>query len=125
MKHAENTPESRSTTAGFAQLTRTNLELAKVSFAKRKDFHVVTQLVNSLLGIVVVPWERRSREDEENFGSTNFQDIDGRGWPKWEFTGKEGCESESLKNFVYHLRNAASTDIMSSRKTRILDSWMR
>ena len=54
MGREENTPESRRTTRGFAKRTRRNLELATESYAIRKDFHVITQLVNSLLGIVVV-----------------------------------------------------------------------
>ena len=108
MGQTENTPPSRRTTRGFAERTRRNLELAKQSFKIRGDFHVVTQLVNSLLGIVVVPSERRSRDGEEDFGSANLSDIDGKGWPKWEFTGEKGCESQSLEDFVKHFRNAAA-----------------
>ena len=108
MGREENAPESRRTTRGFAKRTRRNLELATESYAIRKDFHVITQLVNSLLGIVVVPWQRHTNEGEEDFGLTTLEDIDGKGWPKWEFTGNEGSESEFLKDFVYHLRNAAS-----------------
>lgn len=108
MEQSEYTPPSRRTTRGFAGRTRRNLELARKSFKVRRDFHVVTQLVNSLLGIVVVPSARRSKEGEEDFGSANLSDIDGLGWPKWEFTGKEGCESQSLEDFVNHLRNAAA-----------------
>ena len=108
MGQAENIPPSRRKTRGFVGRTRRNLELARQSFEVRGDFHVVTQLVNSLLGIVVVPSQRRSKEGEEDFGSANLSDIDGKGWPKWEFTGKDGCESQSLEDFVNHLRNAAT-----------------
>ena len=103
-------PDSRRTTPGFAARTRRNLQLAKASFDSRKDFHVVTQLMNSLLGIVVVPWERHRREEgKQYFESGIHQDFFEKGWPNWTFTGKEeGKESENLKDLVRNLRNAAA-----------------
>ena len=65
----EKKPPSRRTTRGFAERTRRNLELAKDSYGVRKDFHVVTQLVNSLLGIVAIPWQRHSEQGEHDFES--------------------------------------------------------
>ena len=101
--------DSRRTTSGFAKRTRRNLELAKASFDSRKDFHVVTQLVNSLLGIVVLPWQRHTEEGEQDFESGVHQDFFKKGWPNWTFTGKEaGRESENLKDLVGNLRIAAA-----------------
>ena len=101
--------DSRRTTPGFAERTRRNLELAKASFDSRKDFHVVTQLVNSLLGIVVVPWQRHTEEGEQDFELGVSQDLFHRGWPNWTFTGKDkGRESENLKALVGNLRIAAA-----------------
>ena len=102
-------PDGRRTTPGFAERTRRNLELAKASFDSRKDFHVVTQLVNSLLGIVVVPWQRHKKEGEQDFESDVDKDLFHRGWPNWSFTGKDTeRESEDLKDLVGNLRIAAA-----------------
>ena len=46
----------------FAQRTRKNLEYVKGAFDAGEDLQVVTQLVNSLLGIVVVPKEQYFEE---------------------------------------------------------------
>ena len=101
--------ESRRTTHGFAERTRRNLELARASFDSRRDFHVVTQLVNSLLGIVVVPWQRHGIEGEQDFESGVNQNLFLRGWPNWSFTGKKKrTESEDLKDLVGNLRIAAA-----------------
>ncbi len=101
--------DSRRTTPGFAERTRRNLELAKASFDSRMDFHVVTQLVNSLLGIVVVPWQRHTQEGEQDFESGVSQDLFHRGWPNWIFTGTDkGRESKNLKDLVGNLRIAAA-----------------
>ena len=104
-----NTPVSRRTTRGFAERTRRNLELAKKSYSVRKDFHVVTQLVNSLLGIVVIPWQRHSRDCEQDFESNTSARLFKKGWPNWKFTGKkEDRASETLADLVGNLRIAAA-----------------
>lgn len=50
--------ESKDTTLGFAERTRKNLGNVRNAFEKGEDFHVVTHLVNSLLGVVVVQRKR-------------------------------------------------------------------
>ena len=97
--------ESRNTSKGFAMRSLRNLMLAKESFDSREDFHVVTQLVNSLLGIVIVPRVRQAKGD---FLSITMVELAQRGWPQWVFTGKVGSESETLGDFLQHLRNATA-----------------
>ena len=109
MEQEEKKPPSRRTTRGFAERTRRNLELAKDSYDVRKDFHVVTQLVNSLLGIVVIPWQRHSEQGEQDFESDIPTDLFKKGWPHWKFTGtEEERESKTLMDLVWNLRNAAA-----------------
>lgn len=96
---------SRTTIPGFARLTRDNLELAKTSFDTRKDFHIITQVVNSLLGLVVVPSALHSKKA---YLQVKLDELADPGWPEWEFTGKEGWESETLGDFLRGLRNAAA-----------------
>ena len=97
--------DSRTTTRGFTARTRKNLQLVRDAFDSGQDFHVVTQLVNSLLGIVVVPWVQHAKHP--CFGRT-LEQLHEDGWPKWDFTGKQGDESETLGHFLRHLRNAAA-----------------
>ncbi|MYC37038.1 MAG: hypothetical protein F4X66_09020 [Chloroflexi bacterium] len=109
MGQAEDTPPSRRTTRGFARRTRRNLKLARQSFEIRGDFHVVTQLVNSLLGIVVVPWQCQKQEGEKDFESDIPMDLFKKGWPHWTFTGAEKeRESQTLADLVGNLRIAAA-----------------
>ena len=67
-------------------------------------------MVNSLLGIVIIP--------EQNYSSESFMSITleelcvNRGWPKWNITldnprsGKS--KTETLGDLMWHLRNATA-----------------
>ena len=101
--------ESRNTTLGFAKRTRKNLVNVKQAFESGKDFHVVTHLVNSLLGIVVVPKQRYCKAE---FLSLPLEEIYRDGWPRWDITldepkGNQG-KTEILERLITHLRNAAA-----------------
>ena len=102
--------ESRDTTRGFAERTRRNLELARLSRECGSDFHVITQTVNSLLGIVVVP-EERVELDRDTF-SVTLEELDQRGWPRWDIELDEPAgqctKTERLTDLVWHLRNATA-----------------
>ena len=100
---------SRNNTAGFARRTRKNLMKVIEEFEEGEDFHVITQLVNSLLGIVVVPSERYSGT---GILSQPLDDLHRDGWPKWNILldlpeGKLG-KTEKLDVLVFHLRNGAA-----------------
>ena len=101
--------ESRNSSVGFARRTRKNLMKVIRDFNEGEDFHVVTHLVNSLLGIVVVPKERY-------FGiellSLTLEEISRNDWPKWDILldepkGKQE-KTENLDVLVAHLRNATA-----------------
>ena len=101
--------ESRNTTLGFVTRTRKNLVLVIQAFEEGEDFHVVTHLVNSLLGIVVVPKERYCNAE---FLSLSLKETYRKGWPRWnilldEPKGKQE-KTETLGGLISHLRNAAA-----------------
>ena len=100
---------TRGEAIGFALRTRKNLEYVRHAFDSEEDVHVVTHVVNSLLGIVVVPKERYF---EESFWSINLEELTKRGWPKWDVTidepPKNGSKTETLGDLIRHLRNAAA-----------------
>ena len=78
-------------------------------FNEGEDFHVVTHLVNSLLGIVVVPKERYF---EAELLCLPLEEMCGDNWPKWnilldEPKGKQE-KTETLDVLVAHLRNATA-----------------
>ena len=102
--------ESRDTTRGFAERTRKNLVLARLSRESGSDFHVVTQTVNSFLGIVVVP-KAREELDKDTF-SVSLAELYQKGWPRWDIELDEPSgqrpKTERLIDLVKHLRNAAA-----------------
>ena len=101
--------QSRNSTIGFATRTRKNLLKVMRDFNEGEDFHIITHLVNSLLGIVVVPNER-FRETE--LLSLSLEEIYRDGWPKWDILlddPKDKQEkTETLGVLVSHLRNATA-----------------
>ena len=74
---------SRSGAIGFAQRTRKNLKHVREAFESGEDLHVVTQLVNPLLGIVVVP---KAQYFEESFLSVRLEKLYKCCWPEWDIT---------------------------------------
>jgi hypothetical protein len=92
---------SRDECEGFAERTRMNFEhIERVKIEGRTDVHVVTQLANSLFGLIVFPWEKevKKRIEEIKLGAP--------GWPRWaEWEDLEG-DCLTLDRLVKHLRNA-------------------
>ena len=101
--------ESRNSTVGFARRTRKNLMKVMRGFKEGEDFHVVTHLVNSLLGIVVVPKERYSGVQPLSLPLEELHQDD---WPKWvillDDPKRNQERTETLDALVAHLRNATA-----------------
>ena len=100
--------ETRNKPIGFAQRIRKNLEYVRHARSRNEDVHVVTHLVNSMLGIVVVPHQHYSKMA---FWSVTLKEllID-EGWPEWDITldvPKPG-KTNTLGHLEWHLRNAAA-----------------
>ena len=109
---------SRTKTLGFAQRTKKNVVSVKGAFDSKedipwKDVHVVTQLVNSLLGIVVVPRERCLKKLSL---SKTLKELYDQGWPRWNIPcGLPDCktcekckDTITLDDLIKHLRNATA-----------------
>jgi hypothetical protein len=86
----------------FAQRTRANLEYLETAFKAGEHVHMVTQLVNSLLGLVVFLWEKNF---VAHLYELKLDDLAKQGWPRVEVTLGE-CQS--LGNLAHHLRNAVA-----------------
>ena len=67
--------------------------------------HIVTQIVNSLLGLVILPYEKgyALRKDKEPLEKLYCQ-----GWPRWELSPFNTRETKTLGDLTKHLRNAAA-----------------
>ncbi len=95
---------SRNDALGFAARTRKNLEFLDNAANTGEDVHVVTQLINSLLGLVVFLHERKL---SSRFEKMLLADLDGEGWPHIEVTlGQNECST--LYQLMYHIRNAVA-----------------
>ncbi len=84
----------------FARRTRLNLEFIE-QYARQPGYEVfeITQLVNSALGLLLLPKEKLY----DNIPETALFQLEKEGWPTIRPTGGE---SLTLKELVRHLRNA-------------------
>ncbi len=107
---------SRNEALGFAYRTRKNLEYIEQAFASGADVHVVTQMANSLLGLVVFPWERHFIQ---HINKLSLAHLEAKGWPTWEMT-RGSCET--LGQLLRYLRNSvAHGHIIFSSDSRNLE----
>jgi hypothetical protein len=95
--------DGRNTLAGIAD--RVHKNLAFITFARNMgaDVHEVTQLLLSLLGLIVFPVEDRLKADTKAFAVVTLPELSQDGWPIWQFTIGE---STNLRDLLFHLRNA-------------------
>lgn len=85
--------------ADFAERTLKNLDhIQALASAGNEDLFPVTQLWNSLLGLVVLPRER----DIKRIPRRDLEDLTSDGWTF------NGGESRKLRDIVLKLRNAVS-----------------
>lgn len=96
----------RNTVWGFNDRVLKNLKF--VDAARRAgstEVHVVTQLITSLLGLIVFPYAEILEKGDTTFQSYTLPDLSTKGWPTWTFTIGS---SPNLDQHVRHLRNAIS-----------------
>lgn len=95
---------SRNDALEFAERTRKNFEYIDRARNDEEDVHVVTQLINSLLGLVVF---LREREVLRRIPTMQLNDLEVEGWPHVEVTkGQNDCTT--LGQVLHHLRNAVA-----------------
>jgi hypothetical protein len=95
----------RNTVWGFRERVRKNLVF--ISFARNMgaDVHIVTELITSLLGLIVFPYEEAKRSGKTSMDNFKLDDLSCLGWPRWRFYLGS---SDNLEDLVRHLRNAIS-----------------
>jgi hypothetical protein len=93
---------SRNEVLRFAARTRENLDCIERAFKGKASGHVVTQLVSSLLGLIVFPHEKRF---DASLKEIRLDRLAAEGWPRWEIL-KGKCET--LGSLVHKLRNAVA-----------------
>lgn len=85
----------------FARRTRANLEFVEAAKGRGENVFEVTQLANSLLGLLVFPQQRYMSSIPE----TPLSDLVGKGWPSIKTTFGELPEN-NLKQLMRMLRNS-------------------
>jgi hypothetical protein len=108
----------RGETEGFARRTRKNLDFIVYAHQQQNaDVHVVTQVVLSLLGIVVFPFERLASGRHD----PNLEDLEAKGWPGWRYASGSSAPA-TLWELMRHLRHAtAHSNIAFSSDSRYLN----
>ena len=105
--------ETRNSAVGFVQRTRKNLEFVRTARETKQDVHLGAHLINSLLGLVVIPIEKHA---EHMLWAVSLEDLHDSDWPKWTILKDErGTASKNtwtptktLGRLIVHLRNAAA-----------------
>ncbi len=89
--------------ADFATRTKKNLELIRRLQAEdpESEIYEVTQLVNSMLGLLVFPKERYFKEIPE----TSLAELEAQGWPIPKMRG-DFKNPETLRQLIRLLRNS-------------------
>jgi len=95
----------RNTVWGFRDRVLKNLRFICDARDNRVDVHVVTELVTSLLGLIVFPYEEIVKSKPALFKKHKLDDLHREGWPKWTF---DIGSSDNLYDLVRHLRHAIS-----------------
>lgn len=98
---------SRNNALEFASRTRKNLLFIEKARETDPDVYPVTQLANSLLGLIVLPLEKHF---VEHIKRLELQKLVNDGWPQFEISlGK--CDT--LGDLIKRLRNAVAHGHMS------------
>lgn len=107
----------RGETLGFAERTRKNLEYILAAHDAHEGVHVVTQVILSLLGVVVFPFERHTTEAHVD---PDLQELAAAGWPLWDYV--DGSRPpKTLSGLIGHLRHAtAHNNVSFSSDSRFL-----
>ena len=95
----------RNTIWGFRDRVRTNLMYLSAARNQGADVHVVTELITSLLGLIVFPFAEIKRSGSKAFRKYKLDDLSDKGWPDWRV---DLGSSPDLDDLILHLRNAIS-----------------
>ena len=122
-------PPPRNKPMGIETRTMTNLvfiEKAHKNPQTKDQVHMVTQILNSLLGLVILPYGRHGYPYELCRDKKTLAKLYAQGWPKWEFspyntqeTKTLGCLSRRLRNAAAHGRYTFDSDCLDPREVTI------
>ncbi len=84
----------RNGTGEFARRSMKNLDFVLGARKSRSDVHPVTQIIATLLEIVVFPWEKNAFNKVKN---KRLAVARSEGWPTWQMTGSR-FDSNKVKN---------------------------
>ncbi|HHT9154908.1 MAG TPA: HEPN family nuclease [Candidatus Tripitaka sp. YC43] len=87
----------------FALRTKTNLELIRQAKKDGEEAYEVTQLINSLLGLLVLP----QHEFYNKIPETPLSELEKSGWPIPRVRGNYP-QAKDLKELTRHLRNGVA-----------------
>jgi hypothetical protein len=111
--------DSRVLMYGFAARTRTNLNFV-VSAPNKSQVHLVTQIVTSMLGLLVFPQQYLDGLSPDAVARQLFsKEAKNRGWPDWKawkfdpkmpkaMQTKDYRDFDGAEGLLKHLRNALS-----------------
>jgi hypothetical protein len=88
---------------GLARRAWENLRLIEKSYSSTKAGHVVTQLIQSLLALVVFPKEQGLLAV---FKDWQLDDLEKRGWIRPRLYKNEKNDTHTLFDLLRHMRNA-------------------
>ena len=98
---------SRNKAMGIVERTHKNLVYMRDARKSGADIHEVTHLFNSLLGLIVIPWERELKGIDVL--DIPMEDLHDQGWPNIVLLCDEyPNKTKTLKVLVKHLRNAVA-----------------
>lgn len=95
----------RNTVWGFRDRVLKNLMFLNSARNTGADVHIVTELITSLLGLIVFPFEEIRKSGFTSFDKYKLNYLSEKGWPRWTFNRGS---SDNLSDLVRHLRNALS-----------------
>ena len=98
---------SRNEAMGIVARTQKNLVHMRVARNGGADVHEVTHLFNSLLGLVIIPWERELKGLDVL--DVNMEELYDKGWPSLDpILDEYLVKTKTLKVLIRHLRNAVA-----------------
>jgi hypothetical protein len=97
--------DNRNEPTGLVERAMKNLRALERLAAKGGDVHVVTQLVVSLLALIVFPKERMTKADFRHALAVPLEQLERDGWPKWKHLSGRPTQ---LWELIEHLRHAIS-----------------
>jgi hypothetical protein len=87
----------------FAERTRHNLEVIRQQHVEGNDVFEVTQLINSMLGLLVLPKEHYY----QSIPTTPLEQLRKEGWPEPVLSGNLKAHSD-LRDLIRLLRNSVA-----------------